>query len=178
MNSGDKIEFYYNYRWQDGFYVGKFPSDWNCCVVTRDHTAYIVGKDNIRERLKKKVKPLKELVNILIDSGYLPNEEWAWMKTGHLGFNPKMFEYCGKEPATQFAWNEEWLEVESRIPGRDKPVMVRQDEDWAWELRRSTGELDSEGHLLCYNYGDSSSTAKGRTAWRFWREPTLEEMKK
>lgn len=178
MNNGDKIEFYYQSQWNEGFYVGKFPPAWKYVVVVTDDFSYIIDKDKVRELPKKKVKPLKELVNTLIDAGYLPNEEGAWMKKGHLGFNPLMFSCCGKEPDKQFSWEEAWLEVESMIPPKDRPVMVRQYEDWAWEKRYSTGKLDSDGKLICYNFVTNSQTATGETAWKFYREPTLEEMKK
>jgi len=70
MKNGDEIEFYYQSKWNDGFYVGKFPSDNTVVVVANEHTSYLVGRPQVRERPKKKVKPLKELVNTLF-SGVL-----------------------------------------------------------------------------------------------------------
>lgn len=178
MNNGDKIEFYYQSQWNEGFYVGKFPPAWKYVVVVTDDFSYIIDKDKVRELPKKKVKPLKELVNTLIDAGYLPNEEGAWMKKGHLGFDPKMFECCGKEPDRNFNWLPEWLETPVEIPDKDEPVMVREAETSNWEKRYSTGKLDHHGNLLCYDSGTTSwSSFEYHTAWKFYRKPTLEELK-
>lgn len=59
----------------------------------------------------KKVKSLKDIVIILVDSGYKPDDDGDWMKYGSCyNFTADMFEYCGEEPSIHYNWEEEWLE--------------------------------------------------------------------
>lgn len=62
---------------------------------------------------KKIVKPLRELINTLIDEGYVPDSDGDWILLDDKGddtcFCVEMFEYCGKEPDDEFYWKETWL---------------------------------------------------------------------
>ena len=58
---------------------------------------------------RKVVKQKKELIQTLLDEGYLPNSQGHW--NGCIPtFICCMFKYCGKEPSDKYKWRDNWLE--------------------------------------------------------------------
>lgn len=81
----------------------------------------------------KRVKPLKELINILIDGGYKPDENGDWIKTNQRGISAEMILECGKSPKREKEWKNEWLEEVIDCPclmiSRRKDIIVYVDEN-------------------------------------------------
>ena len=59
--------------------------------------------------IKLTVKPLKELLNTLVDNGYKLTERGSWGRADKCTFVLEMFEDCGKQPDMSWEWEPEWL---------------------------------------------------------------------
>ncbi len=66
---------------------------------------------------KKIVKSEIELTKQLWEDGYLIKSDGFLRNTKGVAFNPKMFQYCGKEASKNYYWEPEWLETESPTVG-------------------------------------------------------------
>lgn len=80
--------------------INDWDSDWHMIA-----TPYI--------RKEQVVKGKKELIQQLLDDGYLPTIAGHWRKDGCTIFRIEMFDYCGKNPVEASCyWMPQWLEEE------------------------------------------------------------------
>jgi hypothetical protein len=66
----------------------------------------------------RKVKSLKELINILIDDGYKPDLHGDWTKRKAKTFQSRMFKMCETEldKDEETEWREKWLDTVIKYP--------------------------------------------------------------
>ena len=64
-----------------------------------------------------RVKPLKELINILLDSGFKPTANNTWeSKEPYGSLDNSAFENCGKPPDDLEEWELDWLDIVVEYP--------------------------------------------------------------
>ena len=76
-------------------------------LVTSNKERFACLYPKIKDKI---VKGPVDLIKILVADGYQPDKSGNWQKPGRLGFNCKMWAFCGKQPSKDHRWPDEWLE--------------------------------------------------------------------
>lgn len=80
---------------KDGYYYESSESFWY------SHAEPVFSNDlyiSLRPKIKFVLKQKKELIQTLLDGGFLPNESGIWRRESNsMDFRPCMFGTCGKE---------------------------------------------------------------------------------
>jgi hypothetical protein len=87
--------------------VLNYNKDRSYPYLTADGDRFINAKIAAKELYVKKAS---EIAKILEDVGYTIDGDGNWRKDSNIGFNHKMFRYCGKLVPKNWIWRPIWLE--------------------------------------------------------------------